>query len=366
MKKILILSLLLLSLDCPAQIMFPGDANNDGLCNHVDILPIGILFGQEVIPRNAPSLNWVPQDFPLFPAQLPTSGVLFSFSDSDGNGFIDATDLDALALNYDQMQNQSQPFPQPYLLDDTLFTTNVPTLRLRFLQDTVFVSDTAVAILEFFSPLPLPANQAALGLAIELNYETDNVKDSLTSVYVDSMPGDLMFVASAFNYLRIWRTNSGTIEFGAAGKGQNTLNKTRELASFIIIIDDILRSGITKPFTMSFGNVLVVNNHEQVLKVKLETDTVILFQPTDGAFPPRTALLNISPNPAGEWLFIESPDSPVMKAIVSDAWGRQVESVNAGHQNQLSLKVGHLPQGLYILAVQTRKGVMLRKFLRLE
>lgn len=346
--------------------MFPGDANNDGRCNHVDILPIGILYGQEVFPRFLPSLNWQPQPFEPFPGQLPVSGVNFAFSDSDGNGFIDSIDLDALALNYDLLQNQSQPPPQPYILGDTLFTTSVPTLRLRFLQDTVLVSDTATAVLQFFTPNILPSDQAALGFALDLQYDTENVQDSLTKVYVDSMPGDLMFVASAVNFRNIWRTPSGTIEMGVAGKMKNTLDHTRDLAYIIITVDVILRSGETRPFTMAFGNVLMVNKHEQVLKVKLETDTVILFQPSSSVVHLEPLSLRLSPNPVQEQLHIESPDAPMERLDVFDTVGRLVLSVDGRDETRFDLSVETLPPGLLLLAVRTREGVILRKFVRQE
>ncbi|MFN0214130.1 MAG: hypothetical protein ACKVT2_07725 [Saprospiraceae bacterium] len=364
MKNIFTLCFIVLSLICPAQIMFPGDTNNDGRCNHVDILPIGILHGQEVFPRFFPSLNWQPQPFEPFFGQLPVSGVNFSFSDSDGNGFIDSIDLSALALNYDLFQNQSQPPPQPYILDDTLFTTSMPSLRLRFLKDTVLVGDSAVAVLQFFTPNQLPPSEAALGFALNLKYDTENVKDSLTRVYVDSMPGDLMFVASAVNYRNIWRTPSGIIEIGVAGKRKNTLNHTRDLAFIIIDVDDILRSGETRPFTMAFGDVLLINKDEQVLRVKLQTDTVILYQPTDGVFQPQSADLYITPNPASDMLHIESPDAPMEWIEVFSALGQQVLSVKSWGETRFDLKVETLPFGLWLLAVRTREGVILRKFIR--
>ncbi|MFN0177054.1 MAG: T9SS type A sorting domain-containing protein [Saprospiraceae bacterium] len=367
MKKNFTLCFTLLSLTCFAQIMFPGDANNDGRCNHVDILPIGILHGQEVFPRFLPTLNWQPQQFPLFPGQLPVSGVNFAFSDSDGNGMIDSIDLDGLALNYDLSQNESQPPPKPYILDDTLFTTSVPTLRLRFLKDTVFVGNSVVAVLQFFSTNPLPSSEAALGFALNLKYETENVKDSLTRIYVDSMPGDLMFVASAVNYRDIWRTPSGTIEMGVAGKRKNTLDHTRDLAFIIVTIDDILRSGETRPFTMAFGDVLMINKDEQVLRVKLETDTIILFQPGDDAVTqPELLSLRLSPNPVRERLHIESPDARMERLEVFDTLGRLVLSQDGRGETRFDLSVETLPPGLLLLAVRTREGAVLKKFIHQE
>ena len=82
-------------------IMFPGDANNDGVANQYDILPVGVAYGMEGFPRPGASPIWQPQFQPFaWPQNLPVSGVNLAFVDSDGNGLIDSLDIDAIAFNF--------------------------------------------------------------------------------------------------------------------------------------------------------------------------------------------------------------------------------------------------------------------------
>ncbi|MBK9013208.1 MAG: hypothetical protein IPM82_03480 [Saprospiraceae bacterium] len=125
MCRFIFLLSFLCSLHLAAQpiILFPGDANNDGVANQYDLLPIGVAYGQEGFPRPGATLDWLPQFLPQQWLQaLPVSGVNLGFCDSDGNGLIDSFDIDAIALNFDSTQTGAQPPPMPYLLPDTCFS----------------------------------------------------------------------------------------------------------------------------------------------------------------------------------------------------------------------------------------------------
>ena len=80
------------------QVLYPGDTNNDGICNHIDLLPIGIAYNTEGIPREGATTDWVPQFYEPWPSNLPLTGVNNAFQDTDGNGFIDSPDIDAIAI----------------------------------------------------------------------------------------------------------------------------------------------------------------------------------------------------------------------------------------------------------------------------
>ncbi|MBK9013207.1 MAG: hypothetical protein IPM82_03475 [Saprospiraceae bacterium] len=68
----------------------------------------------------------------------------------------------------------------------------------------------------------MPPSAGALGIAFNLTYDPDNVKDSFTMVFPDTLPGDLMFVTATNTLAKSWRAvPSGSIGFGAAGLGMN-------------------------------------------------------------------------------------------------------------------------------------------------
>jgi len=95
------------------QIMFPGDLNNDGVANQYDILPLGIAIFDEGFPRELSDIHWIEHSFFTWDQVLPVTGINYGFIDSDGNGFIDTTDITAILVNYDSIQNTSIPEPKP-------------------------------------------------------------------------------------------------------------------------------------------------------------------------------------------------------------------------------------------------------------
>ena len=347
-------------------IMFPGDANNDGVANQYDILPIGIAYGQEGFPRPGATLDWIPQFHPnQWPDNLPVSGINYGFSDSDGNGLIDSLDIDAIALNFDSMQAASQPPPFPYLPHDTCFSCPKPDLLITFDKDTAMVNDTIFATLTLRYPASIPPEIGALGIAFELNYDPENVKDSLTKVFPDTMPGDLMFITATTTLARSWRTvNPGNIRFGAAGKGMNALFSTRIIGTVEFIVDDMIVRSTAVDFWMDAANILILNENEQVVCFGgVDVDTITLFDPIDavGERPDWHNDINIFPNPASDRLTVESPNAIMEKVELFSINGTS-QLVNwTGFSNKTTLDVNSFPTGIYLLNIQTEKGVLTKK-----
>ncbi len=75
--------------------VYPGDANNDGSVNAVDILPIGRHFGVTGAVRTGGSLTWGAQV--LTTAWSPVDAC---YADCDGNGTVNATDVNGIVNNW--------------------------------------------------------------------------------------------------------------------------------------------------------------------------------------------------------------------------------------------------------------------------
>lgn len=347
-------------------IMFPGDANNDGVANHYDILPVGVAYGSEGFLRPGASPNWQPQFQPnSWPQNLPVSGVNLAFVDSDGNGLIDSLDIDAIALNFDSTQILSQPPPHPYLLEDTCFSCAKPLLAITFDRDTAMVKDTFYALLELRYPPNVPPPAGALGLAFDLSYTFDNVKDSLTKVYPDTMPGDLMFVTATQTLAKSWRAvPPGKIGFGAAAKGQNALFINRQIGAVEIVVEDLIIRSVADQFWMDASNVLIVNELEQVVGLGgILVDTIVLFDPASHVAEPDewAAGISVFPNPTREAVSIQSPLAPVLALAVYGMTGQALRSEKMAPTQTASFDVGQLSSGLYFLKISTTAGVAVKK-----
>lgn len=89
-----------LSLDNTCQSVWPGDANNDGLANNLDILELGVRYasagGQRIMVDN----SWYGMDAPNWGTDTVSTGYNLNHADCDGNGFVDLDDTLAVNLNY--------------------------------------------------------------------------------------------------------------------------------------------------------------------------------------------------------------------------------------------------------------------------
>ena len=93
---------------CAPNQIYPGDANYDQIANNVDLLPIGLYFGETGPARINPSLNWVAQDADPWGDSLVSTGADIKHIDTDGNGVINDDDTLAIHLNYNQTHNANR------------------------------------------------------------------------------------------------------------------------------------------------------------------------------------------------------------------------------------------------------------------
>jgi type IX secretion system substrate protein len=363
--------MLLFGISLRAQfVLFPGDANNDGVANHYDLLPIGVAFGAEGFPRIGATLDWQPQFMPdPWFNNLPVSGINYAFVDCNGDMFVDSVDIEAIAFNFDSIQFESQPPPLPYHLPDTCFSCPKPDLVISFDRDTAMVTDTFFAVITLVYPDEVPPEIASMGIAFDLNYDPENVKDSLTKVFPDTMPGDLMFVAATTALADEWRSiPPGNIGFGASGKAKNTLFKPRELGKVAIVVDDmIIRSQSTEAlFWIDPSNILLINKDEQVVGLgEVVVDTILLFDPASPVAEVESwkSKITLLPNPAADWVRIHSPGAMIRAVEVFDENGRSVfiKRWLPGHIKRVELNC--LAAGAYFIKIKTERRWVSKKLL---
>ena len=75
-----------LNAQCTENCVWPGDANVNGIANHLDLLTLGLTWDATGPARDNPSVDWVAQDATDWADNLPVSGANFKHSDSNGDG----------------------------------------------------------------------------------------------------------------------------------------------------------------------------------------------------------------------------------------------------------------------------------------
>ncbi|MBK7937891.1 MAG: T9SS type A sorting domain-containing protein [Lewinellaceae bacterium] len=356
-------------------VLFPGDTNNDGTANQFDLLPVGVAYGMEGFPRQNASIDWLPQIlFPAWPDALPVSGINKGFVDCDGNGLIDTFDIEAITLNFDELQNNSQPPPMPYppKLTDTCFTCPKPDIVITYNQDTVVTSgtgfDTLYAVVTLRYPPGVPTQNGALGIAFDLEYDynPEKIKDAFTEVYPDTFPDTRMYVIATSTQAQFWRLPApGKIGFAAAGRGANVFFMTDTLFVVRFVIEDLIIREEEK-FSLNISNVLLINKLEQIVCFgNVKQEPVVITSPVSDP-ESRLPVVLLSPNPVREMLAVESPESPLEKMDLRGTDGRLLFSVNMEGKKHFYLPAGSLPPGVLLAHIYTRGGVVVKKIVRGE
>jgi hypothetical protein len=81
--------------------VYPGDTNNDGIVDELDILPIGVYFLEEGASRIETSMKWEGQDVSTW-RSYPAN-----YADCNGDGVIDEKDIIPIGVNWGSFRSNS-------------------------------------------------------------------------------------------------------------------------------------------------------------------------------------------------------------------------------------------------------------------
>jgi len=121
--------------------LWPGDVNNNGIVNGVDVLFWGIAYNNGGAPRPNATTNWQAQPVTDMWANYFPGNVNFAFADGDGNGSVGMADLNAaIGSNYAQTHgfitpegyNNGQTGLNTPLLVESPMTSATPGMRVDF------------------------------------------------------------------------------------------------------------------------------------------------------------------------------------------------------------------------------------------
>jgi hypothetical protein len=88
-----------LDVQCVDPCVWPGDANNDGIANHHDLLILGMAHSRTGLARTGP-LSWAPHNADNWEDELP-GGINVKYADTNGDGVVEIEkDAEIIDIHY--------------------------------------------------------------------------------------------------------------------------------------------------------------------------------------------------------------------------------------------------------------------------
>lgn len=342
-----------------AQQVWPGDVNNNGIVNEVDLLYWGLAHGSTGDARNQTGVNWQAYDPPVPWALNFPNGINYFHADCNGDGIVDEADYDdAIDENFG-LQHQT-PLPEGY--SNAAEGSSAPKLHLQ--PDAQLVGEGAVVNIALSLDDAPMSIDSFYGIALSLSYTTGLLEgddgpdfDLQTGNWIES---DSSYVETLYH------------ETDAQGKAALAITRTNQSAvpaqagvigNFSIVIEDIIVGLVRDTFYLQVDSILLITPDFTTISVVPDTAQIIIVKNLAAHDAGEAASVRIYPKPAGDEVFIKS-EYPLTNPVLLDPLGRimPAEWKPAG-QYLYRLNCTELPPGLYWLWAQDERGAVVEKII---
>jgi hypothetical protein len=328
--------------------VWSGDTDTSGIVDHNDLLNIGLAYNATGLQRfscfrgnnnnNDSCLFWLPQVGNEW-SQQTVAKVNFKHIDTNGDGIINNADTVAIKRNWSKTRQLVGENIIVRSAGAPLFVQVNPVRENQWASLPIVLGDATT-----------PAN-GVYGLAFSINYDPSVIDASTVSFTYNQT-----WLGANSDLLSISQNTSGRLDIGltkinhtnSSGKGQiGTLNFK-------------LKSGVgNKALNFSVSAPTLINSDALVVPTTPQYTTTTV----SGTEEPEWArVIAVYPNPTSGSFYIETQGIDIQGIKVYDVSGKMIQQFQKPqHNTPLSI----LQSGTFFLSIETDKGVIKRKIVRL-
>lgn len=326
--------------------VWPGDANDDGVADNVDILDIGIANGATGTPRANATTAWIGQPSAAWGTTL-LSGTDYKWVDCDGSGTIDLVDTQAVTLNYGYVHNNRYAAPSN--------VASAPDLSISFDQDTLAAGQSGTLTLSLGNA-SIPASNV-YGIAFRLNYDAAQLSTPSFGItggttWIGTPGSDLMRVVLHPN------AAMGFVDVAITRYDHQNVSGNGNIAQlYFTATNTQAGTGAGEIVSATLSNVVIVDNTGTTQVANVINDDVVV---ADSAIittvnPVETATILVYPNPANGQLQLQLPAGDRQLVTIEDVSGRVVYS-QYHPAGTSTISVSGLADGVYMLRAVNAEG----------
>lgn len=354
-RATLIFALLLLSRVGFGQVatIWPGDANNNGVANHVDLLYVGLNYTLTGPQRVPPSGTWAGQPGFLWGGPvLPLPDA--AYADCNGDGTIGFPDKQIIENNYGLTHGTL--IPDSSSISNQLF---VPELSIVVPVDTFVGGRTYVLDMQYGSPGQLV--DSLYGLAFSLAYDTSLVD----TIFMDFTGSWL--VGGGTSLLEVQRHHDTLLDVGATRINRvNAVAGSGTIGGIVIVMVDNLKTAVTTTsLNLHFTKVLSLTASGSVMGANPQSKTVTVISQVGE--PAWASKVTLAPNPSEGKVRLDGPDILFRsgKLEILDAQGRVCDARELGGMQGKMIEMAEWNAGLYFFRFTGADFSFTRKFILL-
>lgn len=348
--------------DCTNNCVFPGDTDNNGVVNILDMLPIGLANGTTGQPR---AYTLLPYDTLL--AQLPqtalpwtdalsmdmnfSNGVNYKYADCNGDGIINTTDTLFVVLNYGQINPNASNTFTPALC------SNEYEIHLDILNTSVAIGDTIVADIMLGN-----TSVDIYGMAFSITHnvvDSGTMKVNFPNSFLND-DGQIMFMQR--------RNTPDAVEAVVTRTNQQTRFGQGKVGTISFIMEDVLEGKTeSEMLQLTIENVTLIGENNTYLSVPdilLNGDEAQIT----GVKPSTKPKANVSiyPNPASNYCIVDwkNEQQLVQKIVLTDINGKQLQTyLPQNNAQSVFIDTNNLSSGIYSLQIYTNKGLQISQLM---
>jgi hypothetical protein len=333
--------------------VWPGDTNADNVASHVDLLSIGLAFGNTGPVRNDMTSEWaglISQNW----GDNFANGTIYKHADANGDGIVNLADIQVLAQNYGLEHG-------PVTVFEALpFTDLDPPIFIDLDENDQLTSGTAVEI-PVVAGSPDQAIQDIYGLAFTLELDPEIFSmGTLEIVYPTSWFGEPGINTATIHEIY----PDGRVEVALTRTDHNNVSGFGPIMYLRIIIDDI--AGVQVPTEVMVRAPKAINHSEQPLVLRPGISTAMVTKTTEGGID-RETLINsfgIFPNPTTDWVNFQNQYNMAPNRIdIFNAAGQHMQTLK---EPGMHLDVRFLPAGVYMIQVHLEGHIFTEKLVKLD
>lgn len=325
--------------------VWPGDANLDSICNVIDLLPIGLYFGQEGPNRGDNDGGWEEtfcEDWDDVPGLELLSNP--KFADCNGDGLINAADTTILMDNYGQLRGTYVPL-------DVVGGPDDPAITPGIFSDTL-PAGTEMVLPIYFGTEDIPANEV-YGMSFLIDYD-ETVIDA-PSVYIHFNDSWLGEPGTDMLFLQKNDTVNGVVEVSVTRINQIARSGSGHFATMGFVMEDNIagktNGTIYTTTSICIEQPLCINNQGTILSTSIACDSFVVVDSEQSIHQIGAQQIHVYPNPADDMLVIYTEALAGAKEIrVQSATGQLITIMHTS-ESQIQIPTAELPAGTYMIQI---------------